>query len=792
MVFNLVNTKNRFNRFPHRKNLIFLSAIIVILLTISNVSFSQGRRDLGPYTNFRYEMSDSLRKKLADSLGISYDSSYYAPVDSLSRVKYFQYKPVYSYGTKLKEKTHPLLLENSSKIERQVTFNDKNQVVIRETFNGEDIKAPLIMEFADYMKTLERKNEERVYYDLFSEKFKGTTTDDLTRLFEKFTDITIPLPFKTETIFGPPTFNLRINGTIDITASFQNVKSDESTVNFLSNNQNNINFKQEVQVTAKGSIGDKLTIDADWNTQRVFDFENQLKLRYTGYADEVIQKIEAGNVSLDTKSALIQSTQALFGIKGDFKLGPLTLSTVVSQKKSKQEEKTYSGGVQDQNFQINAWDYSDSHYFIDSLYKQSFLDVYNDSLGGGFIETQYVHEHRINTMNGYFEAWVQCDNTYPNKRLCVGQLYLPQRPPGGKYADTIVHNTTSVQGERYFGYYRKLEADEFFVDQYAGFVSLKVSAQNLHVAVAYKLFNDTSKVYGTTSTTSLPTDTLVLKLIKADVENPTVAPRAWQLKMKNIYRLPVSKVLEDGFNLDVVYMNNNTPSSYMPGSTKPIIQIVKLDRYTSGTLSPPPDNKFDFRPGKTINKETGDIIFPTLQPFYQEIKDAGADTTYQFFEIYQQTKNYTQTSPKASFFFLKGSAKGESGLTNTFNVGLNVVQGSVKVFIGQTPLQENVDYSVDYLTGVVTIRNATALTAKDLRITYESNDLFSLASKTFIGLRGDYKMTEKTNLGFTFVNLRQETLNDKVRIGEEPTNNSMFGLDFTTEVKPNFLTKLVN
>ncbi|MGV8017143.1 MAG: hypothetical protein AB2L26_02995 [Ignavibacteria bacterium] len=164
-------------------------------------------------------------------------------------------------------------------------------------------------------------------------------------MFEKFTDITIPLPFKTETIFGPPTFNLRINGTVDITASFQNVKSDESTVNFLTNNQNNINFKQEVQVTAKGSIGDKLTIDADWNTQRVFDFENQLKIRYTGYADEVIQKIEAGNVSLDTKSSLIQSTQALFGIKGDFKLGPLTLSTVVSQKKSKQEEKTYSGAV---------------------------------------------------------------------------------------------------------------------------------------------------------------------------------------------------------------------------------------------------------------------------------------------------------------------------------------------------------------------------------------------------------------------------------------------------------------
>ncbi len=75
-------------------------------------------------------------------------------------------------------------------------------------------------------------------------------------------------------------------------------------MSFIRNTQNNINFKQEVQVTAKGTIGDKLTIDADWNTQRVFDFENQLKLKYTGYADEVIKKIEAGNVSLETKSSL--------------------------------------------------------------------------------------------------------------------------------------------------------------------------------------------------------------------------------------------------------------------------------------------------------------------------------------------------------------------------------------------------------------------------------------------------------------------------------------------------------
>ncbi len=69
-----------------------------------------------------------------------------------------------------------------------------------------------------------------------------------------------------------------------------------------------------MQINVNGTIGDKLTIAADWNTERTFEFENQLKLHYKGYEDEIIQSIEAGNVSLQT-SPLVGGGEALFGIK---------------------------------------------------------------------------------------------------------------------------------------------------------------------------------------------------------------------------------------------------------------------------------------------------------------------------------------------------------------------------------------------------------------------------------------------------------------------------------------------
>jgi cell surface protein SprA len=58
------------------------------------------------------------------------------------------------------------------------------------------------------------------------------------------------------------------------------------------------NFDQRIQLNLVGNIGDKLKINTNYNTEATFDFENQVKLDYTGHEDEIIQKIEAGNVSL--------------------------------------------------------------------------------------------------------------------------------------------------------------------------------------------------------------------------------------------------------------------------------------------------------------------------------------------------------------------------------------------------------------------------------------------------------------------------------------------------------------
>ncbi len=85
--------------------------------------------------------------------------------------------------------------------------------------------------------------------------------------------------------------------------------------------------------TIAGKIGEKVQVDVNQDSERLFDFENSLKLTYTGDRDEIVQKIEAGNVnlSLGTRLATFSGqNKGLFGLKTEAKVGALKLTGIAS------------------------------------------------------------------------------------------------------------------------------------------------------------------------------------------------------------------------------------------------------------------------------------------------------------------------------------------------------------------------------------------------------------------------------------------------------------------------------
>ena len=309
----------------------------------------------------------------------------------------------------------------------------------------------------------------------------------------------------------------------------------------------------------------------------------------------------------------------------------------------------YGPSVEVTRFNIAAYEYSDNHYLVDTLYKRSFLEVYNDSSGA---YSGYVYEHGILQNDISFEVWVQCEVTEINKRFAAGHIMLYEKPAGG-YHDSLKNPQLTI-GETFFGFFRKLNESEYFINGHAGNIGLKLNLpDNYHAGIVYK--TNIGKEFGLGSIEVGPLDTLILKMFKTANQSPDETSLAWELKLKNIYRLPVTNVLQSPFLLDVVIDDYGVIRSKIPGMSILLLQITKLDRFT-GTAMGIPDGVFDFLPNRTIITETGDIIFPTFRPFYDEFRDAGVDSIYWFPELYEQRKTVAQNLPIANKFRIYGYA----------------------------------------------------------------------------------------------------------------------------------------
>ena len=82
----------------------------------------------------------------------------------------------------------------------------------------------------------------------------------------------------------------------------------------------------------------------NYNTEATFDYENKMNLGYTGDEDQIIKKIEAGNVSLPLNGSLITGGSNLFGVKTEMQFGKLNLTTIFSQHKGETQVVESEGG----------------------------------------------------------------------------------------------------------------------------------------------------------------------------------------------------------------------------------------------------------------------------------------------------------------------------------------------------------------------------------------------------------------------------------------------------------------
>jgi cell surface protein SprA len=653
-------------------------------------------------------------------------------------------------------------------------------------------------------------------------------------------------------IFGSGKPDIRPQGNVDITAGYQGQNIENPTLPASARRQGGLMFDESANINVLGKIGSKLTLPISYNTLANFNFENQLKLDYTGSKDEIIQKIEAGNVSFQTKSTLMTGAQSLFGVKTVLQFGKLTVTGVLANETSQKQSINTAGGAAVSNFSFKADNYDENRHF---LLGQYFVNNFNTAMSTLPIVKSQVQILRI-------EVWVTNRQGYDtSSRQIVGLMDLGEQHPynskiisltgipypfntaNSEYTSIISDPasrdpTTDLNKLNSLGltqvqdfetvYARKLGPNEYYYNPQIGFISLNQALQPSDVlAVAFQYsYNgqyyqvgefasdvppDTAAANPLTGVSGGATKVLYLKLLKATAQRTNLP--IWNMMMKNVYSLQVaggsslSNITKTGFQLQVNYdQPSKGTKNYLPAGPKtgvPLISLLGLDRLDANN-DPGPDGQFDYIEGLTVISSLGTIIFPELQPFGHYIDSVAFNNStvdsiqqdYIFSELYDTIKAVAQTYANVDRYVINGAAKGQT--SNSLSLGaFNVPQGSVVVTAGGQTLKENQDYTVDYASGQVTIINQSIINSGvPVNVSFENNANFGLQQKSFMGLRFDYlaknTATETLTLGGTIERLNERPFFAKTDYGEDPVRNTMFGVDANYKGQVPQITRILN
>ena len=704
-------------------------------------------------------------------------------------------------------------LQNPDNVTSTVEYDAATGCYVMRTRIGDvDIATPYMMTMEEYRSWSERQQMGKYWQQKISE-----VEHDNEKKFD-ITDMKFNIG-PADKVFGPGGVQLKMQGSAELLFGFKHQYMDNPALTERARNNNIFDFDEKIQVNVNGKVGDKLNFNMGYNTEASFSFDQtNIKLNYKGQEDDIIQSLEAGNVSMNLNSSLISGSSALFGVKTDLKFGKLKVQALVSQQNSESQSVSSKGGAQTTNFEVGIDTYDENRHFFLSYY---FRDHYEESMAALPYVASGVTINRIevwvtNKRGNYDEArnivaladlgeadpmhvlnsaWTTAAGVRtPYNKANLLYRTLVDDNPGVRDIQQISSVMQSLPNMELGEDYEKVESarllnnGEYTLNAALGYISLKTSLnQDEVLAVAYE-YTYAGQVYqvGEFSTDAGETlkapNALLLKLLKSSNNAPSMKGKGtWDLMMKNVYSLGANQISSDKFELYIQYRNDSvgTEMQYlMEGDCKgkQLLRVMNLDRLDSRN-NQAPDGRFDYVEGYTVLASSGRIIFPVLEPFGSHLAQAIGNQTiaekYVFQELYDSTLVVAQELSEKNKFVLMGKYKGSAGNEIRLNA-MNIPRGSVVVTAGGATLVENVDYTVDYTMGTVTILNQSIIDAgTNVDVKLENQSLFSMQRKSLFGAHVEYEFNKDLTVGGTIMHMREKPLTTKVNTGSEPLANTI-------------------
>ncbi|HKJ77877.1 MAG TPA: cell surface protein SprA, partial [Prolixibacteraceae bacterium] len=575
-------------------------------------------------------------------------------VDTIGPLPFpFQDQPAFGQATD----TSKLFLDRPGNIKYEVEYDpETGQYIFYEKIGALNYRLPRTMSMDDYIDY----DFDKSIRDYWRQRSRLQDQDEQGGLIPKLTVGGEAF----NRVFGGNTIDIKPQGYVEVSFGYQMNATENPAIPERLRRVPTFDFDEKIQMNVMGQIGTKMNMRVNYNTEATFDYENKMNLEYTGEEDEIIKKIEAGNVSLPLNGSLITGASNLFGVKAEMQFGRLTVTTLFSQHKGETQTVETEGGAQITNYELSAANYDANRHFFLSQY---FRDQYNTWLRNTAVPLSPININKIeiwvtNKTNNFTES----RNILALQDLAAHQPYIYnevadfQGIPGQPYPENVfphndanglyyamantysgIRNTQNInevmsqfspgflggQDFEKIEQARKLDPSEYTINERLGYISLNSALNSDEVLAVSYSYTSNGKVFqvGEFSTDGVDAPkTLIMKLLKGTNLSPYLP--TWKLMMKNIYNLNAYQLSKEDFTLNIVYQNDSTGTyiNYIPEGNiegRILLKVMNLDKLNK-QLDPSPDGVFDYIPGITINPNTGRIIFPVLEPFGSHLADS--------------------------------------------------------------------------------------------------------------------------------------------------------------------------
>lgn len=570
-------------------------------------------------------------------------------------------------------------------------------------------------------------------------------------------------------IWGEGKSNIRVTGSRTISFSGRS-EWDDGVVNtgtFKQSKFPTLQMEQKSRFKITGTIGSKITVEVDQDSERYTDLANTIKLRYTGEEDEILQSVEAGNTNLSLPNSQFigysENVQGLFGIKSTARIGNLDMTIIASQDKGSSEKASFNAGAQANERQIRDYDYLPRTYYWIQPPPSS------DSLV--LLDVVLYKRGSPNDIKG-----IAC--VMPNDSL----PYISPRQDSLYEYEYITFQIIDT------GEYELVNRDWYLI------LNQQLNSEDVLAAyIEYARYRQTGEVdtlaLGNLSYRPNPgndTDTsLVLELLQPS--HPSVDFETWDRMWRNVYDLGSRNISRDGYEVRI-YRGSGGQQGIINDTEEQngecFVTLMGLDNYINSSNDAGFDCLADYN-NAILDAGRGYLVFPRRNPFDDNVLDKPVPQIYRYAH-----HNPNATDSTVYYLYVKTAERAA-----TYTLGrANIIEGSEVVKLSDgTRLQRGVDYNINYDIGQITFISQEALNpGANVSVDFEYAPFFAPEKKTLFGLAGQYKLFNNSMISLAAM-YRKETASDpRPRVGREPRKGFVWDGNFSFRFEPDLMTTMVD